>query len=134
LLIQSYLGILLMKSTIQPSIDHLILESCLHDEKEMLTLAHQFPNFKYLELFLPTDKASFIKCLNILSNQDHKIKKENCLWPKLIYVLIRLFGTHKMIISEDKQIRDRFLQYINPKDHNDISFVQSPLSPLTIWY
>jgi hypothetical protein len=34
----------------QPSIYHLIVERCLIDEEEMISLAHQFPNVKYLEL------------------------------------------------------------------------------------
>jgi len=49
-----------MNSIVQPSIDHLIIERRLKDDKEMLILVHQFPNIKYLELLLPLDKHSFM--------------------------------------------------------------------------
>jgi len=112
----------------------LIVERCLDDEREMSTLAHQFPCVKYLKLFLPSDKCSFINCLNIICNRDDDIKKKNCYWSELIFFSTELFDVHKSIISNESQLYDWFIRYTNLKDHKH-SF-EAPCSDptLTIWY
>ncbi|CAF4594752.1 unnamed protein product, partial [Rotaria socialis] len=63
---------------VQHSVRHLIVTRWLYDESEMLALAHQFPNVKYLKLLVPSDKCSFINCLSILFNRDDNMKKKKC--------------------------------------------------------
>ena len=42
---------------IHPFVDHLIVEHHLSNVRELSILAHQFPNVKYLKLFLSLDKS-----------------------------------------------------------------------------
>ncbi|CAF1481939.1 unnamed protein product [Rotaria sordida] len=55
-----------------PSIHHLIIERRLDDERERLILARQYPNVKYLELLLPLEESSFLRCLNNLFSLGNK--------------------------------------------------------------
>ncbi|CAF1222920.1 unnamed protein product [Adineta steineri] len=134
LILSRELATLTMNSIVQPSIDHLIAERSLKNDKEMLALAHQFPNVKYLELNLPDNKSSFMNCLNILSNRYDIHKKNNCLWSKLIHVSTQLFSTHRELIFNDKQLYDWFIRYANLKDDKNIFKTYGYPSTLSIWY
>jgi hypothetical protein len=123
-----------MNFIIQPSIDHLIVERRLNDDKEMLILNHLFPNVKYLELLLPSDKHSFMNCLNILGNQNDIDKKNNYLWSKLIHVSTELWSVHEEIISNDKQLYDWFIRYANLKDDKKLFHRSRSSLTLSIWY
>jgi hypothetical protein len=117
-----------INSIIQSSVRHLIIQRCLYDEKEMSTLAHQFPHVKYLNLRLPSDKSSFINCLKIVSNRD-----DSCYWPELIYFSAQLICEQKDIISNESQLSDSFIRSTNLK-YRINSFGDFFLPTLTIWY
>jgi len=99
----------------------------------MSILAQQFPNVKYLKLLLPSDKCSFINCLNILFNRNDNIINKNSYWSELICFSTVLFSTHKDIILNESQLYDSFIRYTNLKDQKFSRDYRS-LSTLTIWY
>ncbi|CAF2965113.1 unnamed protein product, partial [Rotaria sp. Silwood2] len=68
----------------QPSIHHLIIERRLIDEKEINTLAHQFPHVKYLELLFPLEKDSFLRCFKTLFSLDNTTGKRS-FWSEMVY-------------------------------------------------
>ncbi len=68
----------------EPSIYHLIVERRLIDEGEMISLAHQFPNVKYLELLFPLEESFFLRCFKTLFSLDENIGIRR-FWPKLVY-------------------------------------------------
>jgi hypothetical protein len=118
----------LINPIIQSSVRHLIIQRCLYDEKEMSTLAHQFPHVKYLNLCLPSDKSSFINCLKTVFNRD-----DNCYWPELINFSAELVYEQEDIISNESQLSDLFIRSTNLK-YRIYSFDDFFLPTLTIWY
>ena len=103
-----------MSSICQPSIRHLILKRRLDNENEILILAHKFPNIKYLELLLPLDESSFIRCLNSLVSLDSSIEKKYLIWPELIHFSTKLVDIQHQFIW-DGQYSDWFIRKTNLK-------------------
>ncbi|CAF3479703.1 unnamed protein product [Rotaria sp. Silwood1] len=120
-------------SIIQPSVHHLIIKRCLYNRNEMSILAHQFPCVKYLKLDLPLDKCSFIDCLNIVRNREDNIQQKSYYWTELVCFSTQLCDLHKHIISNESQLYDWFIQYINLTYHKN-SIKDGRVSTLTIWY
>ncbi|CAF2835513.1 unnamed protein product [Rotaria sp. Silwood2] len=59
-----------IRSIVQTYIRHLTVERRLFDEQELFSLAHQYPNVKYLHLLFPLNHSLFLRCFQVLFSMD----------------------------------------------------------------
>ncbi|CAF3093098.1 unnamed protein product [Rotaria sp. Silwood2] len=59
-----------IRSIVQTYIRHLTVERRLFDEQEIFSLAHQYPNVKYLHLLFPLNHSLFLRCFQVLFSMD----------------------------------------------------------------
>ncbi|CAF4987256.1 unnamed protein product, partial [Rotaria sp. Silwood1] len=122
-----------IQSIVQPYIHHLIVERRLIDEQEISSLAHQYPNVKYLELLFPLDNSLFLRCFQVLFSMDDSSDKKLRFWSGLINFSTKyVYGQSNGILSDGK-FHQWLIDNTDLKYHTLIFYANCSNSMFSIW-
>ncbi|CAF4680448.1 unnamed protein product [Rotaria sp. Silwood2] len=117
----------------QPSIHHLIIERRLIDEKEINTLAHQFPHVKYLELLFPLEKDSFLRCFKTLFSLDDTTGKRS-FWSEMVYFRTVISYQQRNSIYNNDKLYYWLIQNTDLKFYSIPFYASCSNSMFSIWF
>ncbi|CAF3652660.1 unnamed protein product [Rotaria sp. Silwood1] len=122
-----------IQSIVQPYIHHLIVERRLIDEQEISSLAHQYPNVKYLQLLFPLDNSLFLRCFQVLFSMDDSSDKKLRFWSELINFSTKyVYGQSNGILSDGK-FHQWLIDNTDLKYHTLIFYANCSNSMFSIW-